>query len=118
MSATLLDTARQRVVRAVTREIASDALLLDKTVDAIVGMLDIELGEDARRALSAGGSGVVEASTMYAQGWLTSPTSRRVRRSSATNSVRASTGPLPRSMRRSNVIPATPWRTRASVRHT
>jgi len=67
MSATLFDTARRRVLRAVTRNIASDALLLDQTVDAIVEMLDIELGDDARRALKAGTTAVAEASTLYAQ---------------------------------------------------
>ena len=68
MSATLLDTARQRVVRAATRDVASDAVLLDQTVDAVVGMLDIELGADARRALRAGATSVAEASALYAQG--------------------------------------------------
>jgi Flp pilus assembly protein TadD/TolB-like protein len=68
MSATLFDTARQYVVRAATRDVASGAVLLDQTVDAVVAMLDIELGADARKALRAGATSVPEASALYAQG--------------------------------------------------
>jgi len=67
MSAILRDTEQQRVLRSTTKSIPSEASLLDQTVDAILGMLDMEIGPDVRAALHAGTTTVVEASTLYAQ---------------------------------------------------
>jgi serine/threonine protein kinase/tetratricopeptide (TPR) repeat protein len=67
MSAVLRDTEQQRVLRSTTREIPSEASLLDQTVDAVIDMLDVEIDSDARATLRAGTTTVVEASTLYAQ---------------------------------------------------
>jgi TolB-like protein len=64
MSAILRDTEQQRVLRSTTRSIPSDASLLDQTVDAIVGMLDMEIGPDARAALRAGTTTVVSVNAL------------------------------------------------------
>ena len=55
------------VLRSTTREIPSETLLLDQTVDAVISMLDVEIDSDVRAALRAGTTTVVEASTLYAQ---------------------------------------------------
>lgn len=67
MSAILRDTEQKRVLRSVTQDIPLGDSLLDRTVDAIIGMLDVELGSSARAALRAGTTSVAEASTLYAQ---------------------------------------------------
>jgi len=74
MMASLVDTARGRQLRATTRELStSEVLLLDTAVDAVVNMLDLELGLDERAALRTGTTAVAEASTLYAQGLSRTP---------------------------------------------
>ena len=67
MSAVLRDAEQPRVLRSTTKDIPSETSLLDQTVDAVIDMLDVELDSDARAALRAGTTTVVEASTLYAQ---------------------------------------------------
>ena len=67
MSAVLRDAEQPRVPRSTTKDIPSETSLLDQTVDAVIDMLDLEIGSDARAALRAGTTTVVEASTLYAQ---------------------------------------------------
>ncbi len=67
MSAVLRDAEQPRVLRSTTKDIPSETSLLDQTVDAVIDMLDLEIGSDARAALRAGTTTVVEASTLYAQ---------------------------------------------------
>lgn len=67
MSAILRDTEQKRVLRSTTKNIPPGVSVLDQTVDAIIGMLDLEIGEKARAALRAGTTSVAEASTLYVQ---------------------------------------------------
>jgi eukaryotic-like serine/threonine-protein kinase len=69
LSVSLVDTVRRRQLRAATRDLAAPTTsLLDEAVNAVVGLLDLQLGEDAQAALHAGGTSVAEAATLYAQG--------------------------------------------------
>ena len=67
LSAVLRDTEQQRVLRSTTKDILPGTSLLDEAVDAVTGMLDLEIGPGARAALRAGTTAVAEASTLYAQ---------------------------------------------------
>ncbi len=67
MSAILRDTEQKRVLRSTTKNMPPGVSILDRTVEAIIGMLDLEIGEKARAALRAGTTSVAEASTLYAQ---------------------------------------------------
>ena len=73
MSAVLRDAEQPRVLRSTTKDIPSETSLLDQTVDAVIDMLDLEIGSDARAALRAGTTTVVEASTLYAQALASQP---------------------------------------------
>ena len=66
VTASVIDATTLRQLRATTFEVGQ-ASLLERTVDAVVGMLDLELSPEALATLRAGGTGVVEASTLYAQ---------------------------------------------------
>jgi eukaryotic-like serine/threonine-protein kinase len=69
MAISLVDTARRRQLRAATRQFdAQQTALLDQAVDAVVAMLDLELGDAERSALRAGSTTVARASALYAQG--------------------------------------------------
>jgi tetratricopeptide (TPR) repeat protein len=66
--ASLIDATSLRQLRATTFEVVpGQQSLLDRTVDAVTRLLDLEMGPDARAILRAGGTGVAEASTLYAQ---------------------------------------------------
>jgi serine/threonine protein kinase/tetratricopeptide (TPR) repeat protein len=73
MSAVLRDAEQPRVLRSTTKDIPSETSLLDQTVDAVIDLLDLEIGSDARAALRAGTTTVVEASTLYAQALASQP---------------------------------------------
>lgn len=66
VTASLIDATTLRQLRATTFEVGQTSLL-ERAVDSVVEMLDLELGPEARAALRAGGTGVVEASSLYAQ---------------------------------------------------
>ncbi len=68
VTVSLIDAVTLRQLRAIPIEVVPDQQsLLDRTVDALIRMLDLEMGSDARAVLQAGGTGVAEASTLYAQ---------------------------------------------------
>jgi tetratricopeptide (TPR) repeat protein/TolB-like protein len=68
VTASLIDTNSLRQLRATTFHVVpGEVSLLERTVDAVVPMLEVELGDDVRAALRVGGTGVAEASTLYAQ---------------------------------------------------
>jgi tetratricopeptide (TPR) repeat protein/TolB-like protein len=69
VSVGLMDTERRLQVRAATADVDPRVTsVLDRTVDLVVGMLDIESGPAAQSNLRRGGTGVVQASELYAQG--------------------------------------------------
>jgi tetratricopeptide (TPR) repeat protein len=69
MSVGLMDTERRLQIRAATADVDPRVTsVLDRTVDLVVGMLDIESGPAAQSNLRRGGTGVVQASELYAQG--------------------------------------------------
>jgi Tfp pilus assembly protein PilF len=61
LSASLLDASSGRTLRAARAE------ALDALVEAVVGMLELELGAEAREAFAASSAGVVEAATLTAE---------------------------------------------------
>ncbi len=68
VTAALIDASTHRQLRGATVHATSGQdSLLDLTVDAVTGMLDLEIGPAARAALRSGGTGVAEASSLYAQ---------------------------------------------------
>jgi tetratricopeptide (TPR) repeat protein len=68
LAASLVDTGRRRQLRAATRQFETrQASLLDETVDAVVGMLDMEVKPEERTALRAGATAVPEASRLYGE---------------------------------------------------
>jgi serine/threonine-protein kinase len=70
VTSTLADVgqSRPRQLRGATTRVEANDVLLDRTVEAVIGMLDLELGPDARAAVRAGTTQVAEASALYAQG--------------------------------------------------
>jgi serine/threonine-protein kinase len=69
----LIDTEQGRQLRAATRRVPADGALLDSAVDAVVGLLDLELASAERAALRAGTTPVADASALYAQGLARTP---------------------------------------------
>ena len=68
VTASLIDASTLRQLRGTTiRATPGQDSLLDRTVDAVTAMLDLEIGPAARAALRVGGTGVAEASALYAQ---------------------------------------------------
>ncbi|MCU0255650.1 MAG: tetratricopeptide repeat protein [Vicinamibacterales bacterium] len=68
VTASLIDASTLRQLRATTFEVQPGReSLLERTVESVIDMLDLELGADAQAVLRAGRTGVVEASTLYAQ---------------------------------------------------
>jgi serine/threonine protein kinase/Flp pilus assembly protein TadD len=68
LSTRLVDANRLRQLRITTIEIAAGKTsLLQETVNAVVGMLDLELRPEEQSAVRAAQTGVVEASTAYGQ---------------------------------------------------
>ncbi len=68
VAASLIDTGRLRELRTASRQFETlQASLLDETVEAVIGMLAIELKQVERRALLAGSTRVVEASLLYVE---------------------------------------------------
>ena len=66
LTASLIDTTRLKQLRATTLQIpASKVSLLEEAVNAIIPMLDLELGPQAKSIFQAGGSSVVQASMAY-----------------------------------------------------
>jgi tetratricopeptide (TPR) repeat protein len=73
-SASLIDTSRLRQVRSRTSSAAAaGTVMLDQIVDAVAGMLDLEMGPEARGVLEAGRTSVPEAAALYAQGLRATP---------------------------------------------
>jgi len=67
-TASLVDTGRVRQLRATAVQVAAGReSLLEVAADTVVRMLELELGPDGRATLHAGGTGVAEAATLYAQ---------------------------------------------------
>ncbi len=74
LGASLIDTARLKQLRGVTKNVATaEVSLLDEAVKAVVNMLDLELDANQQAALRAGGSGVASAVTLFAQALQASP---------------------------------------------
>ncbi len=68
LSARLVDAHRLRQLRSANVEIpVGKASLLQEAVNAVVGMLDLELRPEEQTAMRGGQTGVVEASTAYGQ---------------------------------------------------
>ncbi len=68
LAVSLVDTDRRRQLRAQTQQFETGRVTLaDETVDAIVGMLDMELKPSERTGLRAGSTAVPEASRLYGQ---------------------------------------------------
>ncbi|MCL4847840.1 MAG: tetratricopeptide repeat protein [Acidobacteria bacterium] len=68
VTANIIDATSLRQVRAATFDVVpGQTSLLERTVEAVIEMLDLEIGPDASAVLHAGVTGVVEASTLYAQ---------------------------------------------------
>ena len=68
LAASLVDTERGRQLRSETREFETGrATLSDQTVDAVVGMLDMELKPEERTALRAGSTADPKASRLYGE---------------------------------------------------
>ncbi len=68
ITAALSDATQGRQLRATTVAFPTGTSpLLDRTVRAIIDMLELELGPEAREMLRAGGTDVAEASDLYAQ---------------------------------------------------
>ncbi len=68
LAVSLIDAVRLTQLRATTVTMApGQGSLLDQTVNAVVGVLDLQLVPELEAALRAGGTGVVEASTAYGQ---------------------------------------------------
>jgi len=74
LSASLIDTRRLRQLRAANRHFASSVVsLLDQAVDAVVEVLNLQLDDDAKSALRAGGTNIAAAATLFAQGLQATP---------------------------------------------
>jgi serine/threonine protein kinase/tetratricopeptide (TPR) repeat protein len=68
LAASLVDTERGRQLRSETRQFETgQATLSDQTVDAVVGMLDMELKPEERTALRAGSTADPRASRLYGE---------------------------------------------------
>ncbi len=68
LAASLVETNRRRQLRAQTKQFDTGRVTLaDEIVDAIVGMLDMELKPAERTVLRAGSTAVPEASRLYGQ---------------------------------------------------
>jgi tetratricopeptide (TPR) repeat protein len=68
VEASLIDAVSLRELRTASRQFdPMEASLFDETVDAVTGMLEIELGQEDRRALLAGATRVPAASGLYVQ---------------------------------------------------
>jgi tetratricopeptide (TPR) repeat protein len=74
LSVSLIDTARLRQLRGSSRTFATSGVSrLDQAVDAVVEVLNLQLDEDAKSALRAGGTSVAAAATLFAQGLQATP---------------------------------------------
>jgi hypothetical protein len=74
LSASLIDTGRLRQLRGASRTFATSGVSrLDQVVDAVVEVLNLQLDEDAKSALRAGGTSVAAAATLFAQGLQATP---------------------------------------------
>jgi tetratricopeptide (TPR) repeat protein len=73
LAASLIDTTRLRQLRAPPSIRTAEASLLDDAVRAVVSMLELEVGAEARAALRAGGSSIPGVATLFAQGQRNQP---------------------------------------------
>jgi tetratricopeptide (TPR) repeat protein len=77
LSVSLIDTVRLRQLRGSSRTFATSSVSrLDQAVDAVVEVLNLQLDQDAKSALRAGGTSVAAAATLFAQGLQATPYQR------------------------------------------